>query len=171
MLLLGYTSNAIGYGVNTAVSKGPVPIFWGGDAKVKQGFSAYYQRNIFHTRQVFSFDWAAGFGMWKTKEKGETFFSLSLNPVLRFTAIRGQLVDYFIEYSVAGPTFISKNRLDDIELGRRFTFHDFMGIGAFAGKNRNIYAGIRIAHYSNGNLFPQNDGVMIPLTFNLGYCF
>ncbi|MBK6826807.1 MAG: acyloxyacyl hydrolase [Chitinophagaceae bacterium] len=32
-----------------------------------------------------------------------------------------------------------------------------------------MLGGIRIAHYSNGNLFPQNDGVKIPLTFNLGY--
>jgi hypothetical protein len=44
-----------------------------------------------------------------------------------------------------------------------------MGVGAYTGKKRNVYAGIRIAHYSNGNLFPQNDGVMIPLIFSVGY--
>jgi hypothetical protein len=56
-----------------------------------------------------------------------------------------------------------------VQTGKHFTFHDFMGIGTYAGLKRNIYAGLRIAHYSNGNIFPQNDGVMIPLTFNLGY--
>jgi hypothetical protein len=85
--------------------------------------------------------------------------------------MRKRSADYFLEYAVAGPTFISKVKLDGVELGRKFTFHDFMGIGMIAGPKRNVYAGIRIAHYSNGNLFPQNDGVMIPLTFNLGYCF
>jgi hypothetical protein len=169
-LIMGLTSNALGYGMNTAVSKGPVPIFWGGDAKVKFGASFYYQRNIFHTKKVFAFDWSAGFGIWRTRGK-ESFVTVSLNPVLRFTAIRKKFADYFLEYAVAGPTFISAVRLDGIELGRKFTFHDFMGIGMIAGPQRKVYAGIRIAHYSNGNLFPQNDGVMIPLTFNLGYCF
>jgi hypothetical protein len=59
--------------------------------------------------------------------------------------------------------------VDGVETGRKFTFHDFMGIGAFTGKKKNFYTGIRIAHYSNGNIFPDNDGVMIPLTFNVGY--
>ena len=70
---------------------------------------------------------------------------------------------------MAGPTFISKTKVDNVPLGRKFTFHDFMGIGVFAGKEKRVLGGIRIAHYSNGNLFPQNDGVKIPLTFNLGY--
>ena len=165
----GYTTNALGYGVNDAVSKGPVPIFWGGDAHVKQGFSFSYQRNIFHTRKVFAMDWALHTGFWKSRDKGENIFTFSLNPVLRFHAIRGKSADFFLEYSVAGPSFISKNKVDNVGLGRKFTFHDFMGMGVFAGKEKKIHAGIRIAHYSNGNLYPENDGVKIPLTFNLGY--
>jgi hypothetical protein len=72
---------------------------------------------------------------------------------------------------VAGPTYISKVLIDGEETGRHFTFQDVMGIGIFAGEKKNINAGIRIAHYSNGNLFPQNNGVMIPLSFSLGYAF
>jgi len=169
-LVAGFTTNGLGYGANNAVSKGPIPIFWGGDAQVRTGFSASYQRNIFHSKRVFSFDWAVGVGIWKTKGN-ESFFTFSLNPILRFTVLRTSAADYFLEYSVAGPSFISKNKLDDIELGRKFTFHDFMGMGVYTGKKRDFYAGIRIAHYSNGNLFPQNDGVMIPLTFNIGHSF
>ncbi|MFN8288626.1 MAG: acyloxyacyl hydrolase [Chitinophagaceae bacterium] len=168
-IFAGYTTNALGYGVNTAVSKGPVPVFWGGDTRVKQGFSLSYQRNIFHARKVFAMDWAVHTGLWKSRKLQENIFTVSLNPVLRFNFFRSRSADLFFEYSVAGPTFITRTRVDDIGLGRRFTFHDFMGIGAFAGAGRKLYAGIRIAHYSNGNLFPENDGVMIPLTFNLGY--
>jgi hypothetical protein len=46
-----------------------------------------------------------------------------------------------------------------------------MGFGVFAGKQKQLNAEIKIAHYSNGNLFPQNNGVMVPLTFGLGYSF
>lgn len=169
MILAGYTSNVLGYGVNDAVSKGPVPIFWGGDAHVKQGFSLSYQRNIFHARKVFAMDWGIHTGIWKSRDKKENIFTLSLNPIFRFHAIRGKSVDLFLEYSAAGPTYISRTNVDNVRIGRKFTFHDFMGMGVFAGKQKNIHAGLRIAHYSNGNIFPQNDGVKVPLTFNLGY--
>jgi hypothetical protein len=29
--------------------------------------------------------------------------------------------------------------------------------------------GVKINHYSNGNIFTQNAGVKIPLTFSVGY--
>ena len=169
MLMASYSSNLLGYGVNDAVSKGPVPIFWGGDAHVEQGFSLSYQRNIFHTRKVFALDWGIHTGIWKSRDQQETFFTLSLNPVFRFNAIRGKKTDCFLEYAVAGPSFISKTKVDQVPLGRKFTFHDFMGIGLLTGKDKKLLAGLRIAHYSNGNLFPQNDGVKVPLTLNLGY--
>ncbi|MFW6249019.1 MAG: acyloxyacyl hydrolase, partial [Bacteroidota bacterium] len=54
---------------------------------------------------------------------------------------------------------------------RKFTFYDYMGIGAFGGKQREFTTELKIGHYSNGNLFPQNDGVMVPLTLSLGYNF
>jgi len=46
-----------------------------------------------------------------------------------------------------------------------------MGVGVFLGGSRNVNAEIRIAHYSNGNLFPRTAGVTIPLGFNVGYAF
>ena len=169
MIMAGYTTNAMGYGVNDAFSKGLVPVFWAGAAHVRKGFSLSYQRNIFHARKVLAIDWAAHIGFWQSNLREENFFSLSLNPVLRFHAIHTQPVDIFLEYSVAGPAFLSRTNVDHKPLGRKFTFHDFMGMGVLTGKNKNIYAGMRIAHYSNGNLFPENEGVKIPLTFNLGY--
>ncbi|HUR66360.1 MAG TPA: acyloxyacyl hydrolase, partial [Chitinophagaceae bacterium] len=168
MVLAGYTTDLLGYGVNNFLSQ-KATIFWGGEAHVQQGFSLSYQRNIFHTRKVFAMDWAAGIGIWRSKIKGENFFTVSLNPVLHFNAIRTKPLDLFFEYSVAGPSFISKTKVDDVRLGRKFTFHDFMGLGVFAGKKRKLFAGLRIAHYSNGNLFPENDGVKVPLTLDLGY--
>lgn len=168
-LLAGYTTNGIGYGFNNVVANKHFPIFWGGAVKLKQGFSLSYQRNIFNGRKVFSMDWAATLGHWTSARDGQNFFSASLSPVFRFHVLRSSAADMFLEYSVAGPTFMSKPVLDGIKLGEKFTFYDFMGIGAFTGKNKQLYTGIRIGHFSNGNLFPYNDGVMIPLTFQVGY--
>jgi hypothetical protein len=101
--------------------------------------------------------------------KKDKFFTVSVYPVLRFTAVRSPKTDLFFEYTVAGPTFISKTIIDNENTGRHFTFYDAMGIGMFTGKDKRLNAGIRIAHFSNGNVFPNNNGVKVPLTFNLGY--
>ena len=168
LIQVGYTTNTTGYGVNNLFSK-KIPVFWGGVAQVKQGFTLNYQRNIFHARKIFSLDWGAGIGYWKSEKKQDEFFNLSLYPVLRFMMIRSKKVDMFFEYSVAGPSFISKKIIDNENTGQHFTFQDIMGIGFFAGTKKNWNGGIRIVHFSNGNIFPENAGVKVPLTFSLGY--
>jgi hypothetical protein len=85
--------------------------------------------------------------------------------------LRTRPADLYFNYSAAGPTYLSALTIDDKKTGRHFTFQDFMGMGIFAGKNRNLNVEININHYSNGNIFPDNPGVKIPLTFNLGYAF
>ncbi|MBC7947483.1 MAG: acyloxyacyl hydrolase [Chitinophagaceae bacterium] len=167
LVQIGFTTNQLGYGINQLFSK-TIPIFWGGQVRVKRGITVQYQRNIFHSRKVFSFDWGATAGWWKTKG-GENFFTLSLFPVFRFTALRSKSIDWYVAYSLAGPTFISKPIIDEKQTGKRFTFQDFMGLGIFAGQKKRLNAEIKIAHFSNGNIFPKNEGVMIPLTFGVGY--
>jgi hypothetical protein len=163
-------SSGTGYGVNDFVSR-KVPIFWGGHAKVDFGIAPHYERNVFHTRKVFALDLGASAGFYKTRQNNERFVTLSVYPLFRFTFLRARLADMYFAYSLAGPTYISKVVLDDLNTGRHFTFQDFMGIGWFAGANRNLNLGVKINHYSNGNIFTQNAGVKIPLTFSVGYAF
>ena len=168
---VGYSTNTFGYNVNDYVSGKVLPIFWGGDANVKHGIVAHYQRNVFHTRKVFSLDIGASLSYWSSKKEGNNFYTASVYPLLRFTALRIRPFDLYFNYSVAGPSYISKVVIDSSETGKHFTFQDFMGMGIFAGKNRHLNAEIKIQHYSNGNIFPRNAGVKVPLTFNLGYAF
>ena len=169
VMQLEYSSGS-GYAVNDFVSK-KVPIFWGGHAKVDFGVAPHYERNVFHTRKVFALDVGASAGFYKTRQNNDRFYTLSLYPLFRFTFIRMRPADIYFAYSLAGPTYISKTMLDDLNTCRHFTFQDFMGLGVFAGKNRNLNVGVKINHYSNGNIFTQNAGVKIPLTFSLGYAF
>ena len=171
LIQIGYSTNHFSYGVNDFVSKGTIPIFWGGEAEVAKGVSLHYQRNIFHGRKLFSLDWGTSFSYWKSKNNKDEFYTLSVFPVFRFSFLHTKPADLYFYYSVAGPTYISKTIIDSVDTGRRFTFQDLMGIGIFAGSNRQVNAEVRIGHYSNGNIFPQNEGVKIPLTFSLGYTF
>jgi hypothetical protein len=163
-------SSGTGYAVNNFVSR-KVPIFWGGHAKVDFGIAPHYERNVFHTRRVFGLDVGASAGFYKTREHNDRFYTLSVYPLFRFTFLRARLADMYFAYSLAGPTYISKIVLDDLNTGRHFTFQDFMGIGWFVGRSRSLNIGVKINHYSNGNIFTQNAGVKIPLTFSVGYAF
>jgi hypothetical protein len=163
-------SSGTGYAVNDFVSK-KVPVFWGGHAKVDFGIAPHYERNVFHTRKVFGLDIGASAGFYRTRQNNDRFFTLSVYPLFRFTFLRTRLTDMYFAYSLAGPTYISKIVLDTLDTGRHFTFQDFMGIGWFAGRERNLNIGVKINHYSNGNIFTQNAGVKIPLTFSVGYAF
>jgi hypothetical protein len=171
MVQIGYVTDALGYGANNFVSKGAVPVFWTGSVEVANGLSANYQVNVFHTRRFFALDWGAGVSSWKSGKQGERFYTASLYPVLRFPLVRTNPLEFYFSYSLAGPSLITRTAIDDVPTGRRFTFQDFMGAGVFLGRHRRVAAEVRIAHYSNGNLFPQNAGVTIPLGFYLGSTF
>jgi hypothetical protein len=168
---LGLTSNSLGYGVNNFFSEGDIPIFWGGEAEVAYGFTLGYQRNIYHGARVFSLDWGANIAYWMSNENRESFFTVSLYPVFRWNYLHLKAADLYFFYSVAGPTFISKTDVDGKVLGEKFTFQDMIGTGTFLGANRRVNLELRIGHYSNGNIFPGNEGVKIPLTLSTGITF
>lgn len=177
-LQVGYTSNILGYGVNNFVSNSHFPIFWGGMAHVKQGVSLNYQRNVFHSAKLFSLDWGINASAWQTTGthkgvmgKSEQFFTFSIFPVFRLNFLQTKLFDAYFYYTVAAPTFISKKIIDGYDTGQKFTFMDNMGAGIFFGEDRRYNAELKIGHYSNGNIFPHNDAVKIPLSLNIGYVF
>lgn len=174
-LQVGYSTNALGYGINNALAS--ASLFWGGEAEVQEGISLNYQRNVFHRIKVFALDWGVNVSSWQTKgEVGndfekQKFFTLSVFPVLRLNYLHAKAFDAYFYYTVAAPTYISKTNLDGHDMGAHFTFMDNMGTGIFFGKERNLNAELKIGHYSNGNVFPANDAVKVPLIFNIGYAF
>ena len=163
---LGYTTNLLSYGVNNFFSR-KVPIFWGGNVETRRGFTLDYQRNVFHTRKVFAFDVGASASYWKSNGNREIFRTLSVYPLFRFFLARTEPADLFFGYSLAGPTFISRATIDARDTGERFTFQDFIGIGAFFGKARRMNAELGIKHYSNGNIFTANRSEKVPMTFSI----
>ena len=171
MIQVGYASNFMGYGVNDFFTKGKIPVFWAGDTYVKNGISINYLRNIYHGTKVFSLDWGAAVSFWNSDKEGQKFFTLSLFPLFRWTFLHTKPLDMYFLYSLAGPTYISTTTLDGLDLGKHFTFQDYMGTGWYFGDQRRFSAELRISHYSNGNIFAANSAVTIPLSLNLGFAF
>jgi hypothetical protein len=171
LIQAGYTTDAVGFGVNDFVSE-TVPIFWGGHVKVKRSMLTFsYQRNLFHTKKIFALDLGASVAQWTSRENRQVFRTLSFYPLARFTLLRRSATDLYFGYSVAGPSYISKEMLDGLHMGGHFTFQDFMALGLFAGSARHFNFEVNLNHYSNGNILRENAGVKIPLTFKFGYAF
>ena len=76
-----------------------------------------------------------------------------------------------ISNHLVDPRYVSRVILDGLDTGRHFTFQDFMSLGVFAGRDRHLNVNVKINHFSNGNIFTQNAGVKVPITFALGYAF
>ncbi len=148
-----------------------LPIFFKGDISVKQGLSFIYEKTFFHTSKNFSLEMGASGGYWASNHLSQNFTTLTLFPEIKLWLVRCPRFDLYITYSLAGLTFISRNWIDNQKTGTNFTFQDFMGIGAFLGRSKQFNLNIQIMHFSNGNLFPQNPGIDVPLMFGLGYAF
>ena len=71
----------------------------------------------------------------------------------------------------AGGMAFGSIAVGGLATGNAFTFQDFMGMGFFLGPKRHLNVGVKINHYSDGNIFTRNAGVKIPYTFNIGYTF
>jgi hypothetical protein len=125
---------------------------------------------VFHTSKIFALDVGTSVSVWRTHDM-QSFYTVSVYPLLRFVPIRTRRADLYVSYAVAGPTFISRRELDRRDLGGRFTFQDFMGAGVFLGAGKHVAVGVKINHYSNGNLLPENAGVTVPVTVTLGWAF
>jgi hypothetical protein len=164
------TSTGLGYGVNRFFARS-VPVFWDGNVRVDRGEAIHVVHDLFHTRRVFAFDVGASGSAWRSQAQGTRFYTASVYPQFRFTFLHTRPADLWAVYSVAGPTFISRTTIDGQSLGSRFTFQDFMGVGTFLGAARRLSLGVKINHYSNGNMFTQNAAVTVPLTFDVGYTF
>jgi len=130
-----------------------------------------YEQNSYHTRRWFSLDWGASISHWVTKERTTPFYAYSIFPAIRFWLFRNETFDLYFTYSVAGPTYLTKVKMDGKDTGNHFTFQDFMEFGIFMGKKKNINISAKIIHYSNGNLFLKNSGISIPVNLGIGYSF
>ncbi|WP_254712896.1 acyloxyacyl hydrolase [Polaribacter sp. NJDZ03] len=148
-----------------------IPVFWVGDVKAENSFSITYQRLAFRTQKLFSLDWGVSVTAFNTEATNTNVFAFSIFPTMRFYLMRRDGFDMYTNYSLIGPTYLTKSNIDNLETGPKITYQDTMGLGVFFGEKRAYNAELRIMHYSNGNIFTKNSGVAIPIQFTIGKTF
>lgn len=108
--------------------------------------------------------WADGYPMYKSLS------IYSIAPVVRYYFADSIHLSPFVDISI-GPSFVTKTRFGDRNLGEHFSFQDQVGIGASFGVQKNLSIGFSIIHYSNGSLCGMNAGITAPLMMNVSYRF
>jgi len=180
ILQIGYGTSKIGYGVNRFFSMNTtignfesfgIPVFWLGALKTTNSFSVTYQKTAYQSKKHFSLDWGVSATAFQTELTTKNIYAFSIFPVLRFYLLRKKNFDMYTNYSLIGPTYITKSDIDGINTGPKITYQDTMGLGFFLGKERKYNFEMRIMHYSNGNIFTDNAGIAVPIQFTFGKTF
>lgn len=177
---IGYGTSKIGFYPNEFLSMKAtignfdsfgIPVFWLGDSEAGHTFSVTYQQTAFRSKKLFSLDWGLSITGFQTVATKTNVLAFSIYPIVRFYLLRRKAFDSYLSYSIIGPTFISKSNIDNLETGPKFTYQDFIEMGAFLGEKRKLNLALKIIHYSNGNIFSKNAGIAIPVTLSLGKTF
>ena len=79
----------------------------------------------------------------------------------------------FFYVRALAPSYISANRLGTRQQAQNFAFQAQIGVGALIRLDRDRQAIIAISwkHFSNANLFHDNDGIDLPIVLNFGMRF
>ncbi len=79
----------------------------------------------------------------------------------------------FFYVRALGPSYISANRLGDRQQAHNFAFQAQIGVGAIIRRRNNsdVIIAVSWKHFSNANLFNDNDGIDLPIVLNFGFSF
>lgn len=163
--------NQEGIYINKYLTWPYLPVFWQGKTQAKNGFLLSFQDNLYHSRRWFSLDWGISTGHYLSSQLSQSVNVASIFLAIKFWLIRTERFNFYFMYSPAGPTYCSQQIIDNQNMYSKFTFQDFIGIGAFIGKRQALDIGLKVAHYSNGLLVPQDPGFDVPILVTIGYAF
>jgi hypothetical protein len=96
--------------------------------------------------------------------------AVTVYPELTLTPLSSSLSGYYAFVRALGPSYLSENMLGSRRQDNHFAFQAQIGVGyEFSlGDDRSLLAQLSLKHFSNANLFENNDGIDIPLVLNIG---
>lgn len=147
----------------------PSPLFWHASQNVRQGGMITYLHLLYHKSTWFSIMAGASSAYWNSGSSNLVTLSALLE--FRFWLTLTPSWRVYLLYSVAAPTVMSNRRFAKAFFSSNFLFQDMLGLGMQFGKNHHWHLQAIIVHYSNGDIFPINSGIQVPLMISLGYSF
>lgn len=114
-------------------------------------------------------------------DSNRSMYAISVFPQMTFWPTEGSRIRRWVPASTEpfffvralGPSYISENALGERQQANNFAFQAQIGAGLeFGGDDgRRYVAAISWKHFSNANLFSDNDGIDLPVMLNVGIRF
>ena len=103
----------------------------------------------------------------------KTVNAISLYPQINLYPRKLDWGQPFFFVRALAPTYISSNQLGEREQEHHFAFQAQVGFGAYLNyqDTSDIIVSISFKHFSNANIFSENDGFDFPFVLSLGTRF
>ena len=119
--------------------------------------------------------------IWSDSASNDSMYALSIYPQVSFYPTEGSWAytisptwaEPFFYFRALGPTYLSSNTLGDRQQSNNFAFQAQIGVGAKIKSSNDTETIVALSwkHFSNGNLFDNNDGIDFPIVLNVGIRF
>lgn len=137
--------------------------------KVDKGFMLFYEKKLFDLIGLVSFYIGGDVGKWSRQEEG--LYSATMFLSSRINGISLLFFHPYLEYSLFGPTVVSKDHFASRNFGSRFLLQNFLGAGVEIGKNSGISINAKMIRYFLADMTHPKEGFEVPILLSVGYHF
>jgi hypothetical protein len=163
---------------STSTGAGEVMLFYGGGPQQHDsdqhnrgwGIDYSFYKIVRSVRSELSF--GVGYTrMTNDADAHDSLHAISLYPQLTLYPEKPVTLNPFFFVRALGPTYISENQFGSREQDNHLSFQSQVGIGIRPYKTETQQLRIMLSwkHFSNANLFNDNDGFDLPITLSLGF--
>lgn len=139
------------------------------DTGVDRGYMALYQHLILDSMGTISIHVGGNVARWESQQDQLTTGSLFLSG--RLWVLHLLFLHPYVEYSLFGPTLVSKSAFAGLEFGSRFLFQNFFGVGVELGSERALSVDLKMLRYYESDNFQPKKGFRVPLVASVGISF
>lgn len=160
----GYDRGAISY----EPYRPSKPLMWTAKLSADRAFHVGYESVFYERHKVFQLLSGVSAGYMETKEQvPDSIYVASVYVLAKLSLIHSRVFDFVLLYSPAGPSMLSKNTFATTAFTNNFVFQNQLGLGVSFGKEKAYECFAKMYHYSNGDTFPVNGGIDIPIVVGL----
>lgn len=139
------------------------------DMGVDRGVMGLYEYTLFDVFGAISIHAGANVGRWHSGPDQIVTGSAFLSG--RLWVFHLLFIHPYVEYSLLGPTLISKEVFSEVGFSSNVLFQNFFGVGVEVGEGRGFSVDLKtIRYYHTDTLLPQQ-GFRVPVVASIGVLF
>jgi len=172
LLSINYTSSFFvsfyeGNVISKKILRPPPPFMWTAMLKVDRAFVLGCETKVFEAEYVSIIGGLSASNLQTSLVIKDSLwvgsvYLMAKVPLFTFKDFKGYLL-----YSPAGPSMLSKNTFATTGYTNRFVFQDQFGFSVMYEDTVEFF--VKQYHFSNGDIFPVNGGIDIPLQFGISF--